>query len=240
MVFFSVPGVVYGHGDEHQPPKSSTAPNQSIEEQSNTDNQDVEMESDQEGGVPRKQAIGSTDYRSVERTDRGERTESNGQSEAKRTAPGWFKVLLPGMRGAKNLHPMLVHFPIVFLFTATLFSGLSWFWNSERFLLFARWMFWLGLIALPVTAATGFWVVGGWGDGHVTGHRNFMLLTTLLAFVLLGVLRMVANRTKLYRIVLTVGLIIVLTVMTLGADRGAWLVFVKGSGVKSAKHVHDH
>jgi uncharacterized membrane protein len=160
-------------------------------------------------------------------------SEGSGQSR-------FLNTLLPGLTGAPNIHPMLVHFPIVFLWTSLLFVGASWFWKPEEFLAMAKWMFWLGLVALPITAGTGFWAIGGWGGGHVTIHRNVMLITTGLAFLLFGILRWLADRQRLYRIVMTVGLIIVVTFMTLGADRGAWLVFVEGSGVKPAEHVHGH
>lgn len=153
--------------------------------------------------------------------------------------PGW-ETLMPGLAGAPNAHPMLVHFPIVFLVTATLFFCLSWFTYAEHFLMLGRWMFWLGLVTLPVVAASGFWAIGGWGDGHVTGHRNLMVLTTVLAYLVFGIGRWVSNRKRLYRIVLTVGLILVTVFMTLGADRGAYLVFVEGAGVQSAQHQHGH
>lgn len=153
---------------------------------------------------------------------------------------GFLKTLFPGLTGAPNIHPMLVHFPIVLLCLSLLFVSASWFWKPEQFLSTAKWMFWLGLVALPLTAASGFWAVGGWGEGHVTTHRNLMLVTVGLAFLLFGILRWLADRDRIYRILMTVGLIIVVTFMTLGADRGAWLVFVEGSGVKPAEQVHNH
>ena len=168
-------------------------------------------------------------------SEAGHRDHSEGSRQS-----GFLNILLPGLTGAPNIHPMLVHFPIVFLWTSLLLVGGSWFWKPEEFLTTAKWMFWLGLIALPVTAAAGFQAVGGWGGGHVTTHRNLMLITTGLAFLLFGILRWLADHLRLYRIVMTVGLIIVVTFMTLGADRGAWLVFVEGSGVKPAEHVHGH
>lgn len=153
---------------------------------------------------------------------------------------GLLKTLLPGLTEVPDIHPMLVHFPIVFLWGTFVFVVGSWFWKPDFFLSMGRWLFWLGLISLPITAGTGFLAVGGWGGGHVTTHRNLMLITTALAFVLFAVLRYVSNRQRLYRVAMTVGLLIVLAFMTLGADRGAWLVYVEGSGVKPVKQTHNH
>lgn len=163
-----------------------------------------------------------------------------GTAPAEPEEPRPLEVLLPGLTGAPNVHPMVVHFPIVLLLTSLLFAGLSWFRRSDFFLRTAKWLFWLGLIALFAAVLTGFLAAGGWGGGHVTTHRNLMLITTVLAFGLFGLLRWVADRRRLYRIVLTAGLILVTLVMTLGADRGAWLVFVEGAGVQSAEHQHEH
>lgn len=154
-------------------------------------------------------------------------------------APGLLSRVLPGFSQAPNLHPMFVHFPIVFFYAALFFAALSWYRRRSFFLALSRWMFWLGLGTLPLAAATGFWAVGGWGHEHVTVHRNLMLATTVLAVVLLGLTRWCSDRQRLYRIVLTAGLVVVTGVMTLGADRGAWLVFVQGSGVRSEGHVHQ-
>jgi uncharacterized membrane protein len=148
--------------------------------------------------------------------------------------------LFPGLSGAQDIHPMFVHFPIVLVFTALFFAVLSLFGRSDQFIRTARWLFWLALVALPVTVLTGFIAVGGWGDGHVVGHRNWMILTLVSAYLLFGVTRWVADRDRLYRIVLTVGLLIVSVLMTLGADRGSWLVYVEGAGVTPAEHVHEH
>ncbi|MFB6346894.1 MAG: DUF2231 domain-containing protein [bacterium] len=165
---------------------------------------------------------------------------SKGHDHAESKPDSWFETLLPGLAGAPNVHPMLVHFPIVFLWTALLFITGSWFGRRDQFLIMAKWLFWLGLFTLPLTATSGFLAVGGWGGGHVTVHRNLMVATTVLAFLLFAVLRIVAGQKRLYRIVMTIGLVVVVAVMSLGADRGAWLVFVKGSGVQPAPHVHNH
>lgn len=165
--------------------------------------------------------------------------EEDRSAHSEHPADSLFSTVFPGLSGASNVHPMVVHFPIVFVYTSLLFVFLSWKWKPTEFLSFARWTFWLSLVSFPVTAATGLLAVGGWGSGHVTGHRNLMLITVGLAFGLWIVLRFVSDRTYWYRLVLTLGLLIVTVFMTLGTDRGAWLVYVKGSGVQSGGHVHS-
>ncbi len=173
------------------------------------------------------------------RDHHAETGEGNRSVHSEQPAGSLLSTFFPGLTGVSNVHPMVVHFPIVFVYTSLLFVLLSWKWGTTEFLAFARWTFWLSLVSFPVTAATGFLAVGGWGSGHVTGHRNLMLITVGLSFGLWIVLRFVSNRTYWYRLVLTLGLLIVTVLMTLGTDRGAWLVYVKGSGVQSGGHVHS-
>ncbi|MFB6347766.1 MAG: DUF2231 domain-containing protein [bacterium] len=267
--FILVPGVGYAHGDETHPSDRSEAqvtesgdtPTGEETTGSTTDhphsgsNNETSHETESGHHSGNDQSTGhhtSTGESNQEKmqADHHSEKESTGTTDhhsqggtkthQKENQIGWLRTLFPGLSSVKNIHPMFVHFPIVFLVTSLLFSVVSWIRDSQFFLDLARWMFWLGLVALPVTVATGFWAVGGWGGGHVTGHRNFMLLTTVLAFVLFGILRTVAGRERVYRIVLTVGLVIVVTFMTLGADRGAWLVFQKGAGVQEVEHEHNH
>lgn len=156
------------------------------------------------------------------------------------TEESFLEFLFPGLTQVEDVHPLFVHFPIVLVWTALLFVGLSWFGYEDEFLRTARWMFWLSLIALPITLASGFLAVGGWVEGHAAGHRNWMVLSTLLAYLLFGVEHWLVSRDQLGRIVLTVGLVIVTVCMTIGADRGAWLVYVEGAGVQPAESVDEH
>lgn len=151
-----------------------------------------------------------------------------------------FQSLLPGLAGAPNIHPMIVHFPIALFVVATALMLLSWKWKPDELLMVSKWLFWIGIGVLPIAVATGFYAIGGWGSGHVTAHRNLMLITSGLALIVAVMAFLVRKKEeRLQRIVLTIGLVVVSITMTFGADRGAWLVFVEGSGVQSEGHLHN-
>lgn len=151
-----------------------------------------------------------------------------------------LRSLLPGLAGAPNIHPMIVHFPIALFVVASVLILLSWKWKPDELLLVSKWFFWIGVGVLPIAVATGFFAIGGWGNGHVVAHRNLMLITSGLAFILAVLAFLIRKKGKrIQRIVLTIGLVVISITMTLGADRGAWLVFVEGSGVQSEGHRHN-
>jgi uncharacterized membrane protein len=220
------------HEGGHGPKESTTSVEKSINSKAESDGHGSGTSKDPHKEKETKHA----QHNSKERSKKAEHMDHSKDSDQS----GLLQYLLPGLTKVPDIHPMMVHFPIVLLWTSLLFVGTSWFWKPDKFLTTARWMFWLGLIALPITAGTGFLAVGGWGGGHVTIHRNLMLITVGLAFLLFGILYFIPDRQQLYRIVMTVGLVIIVVFMTLGADRGAWLVYVKGSGVKPAENVHKH
>lgn len=219
LVAVVLPGSLRAHGKKtHSPDSTSSSP------------VDQHQQRDEPG------------YSHLDPHKAAESTHSDHHGPTHDTSIPWYRRLMAGFFGAPDIHPMLVHFPIVFLWTAFFFAGLSWWRNSASYQQMAQWLFWAGLLALPITAASGFWAVEGWGGGPNALHRNLMLITTGLAFGLFAVLRWVAERPRVYRMVMTLGLILVVTTLTLGADQGAWLVFEKGMGVKPAQHQHsgDH
>lgn len=234
LMFVFVPAVGFagpGHDNEHA--TNST--------QTNTETSDLQQGAETDHEQTENQATGHTEGHTEQSTSNDTGVASGSStSEGHHPAAGESVSFMPGLAGAPNVHPMLVHFPIAFLVTSTLLFLLSWIVYPDRLFMLGRWLYWLGLMSLPVVAASGFWAIGGWGEGHVVGHRNWMLLTTFTAYLLFVVARYVSNRERMYRVVLTIGMIVVTLFMTIGADRGAWLVFVEGSGVQSAQQAHNH
>lgn len=168
----------------------------------------------------------------------------------------WVENLLPGLSSASSVHPMFVHFPIALWTTALLFQVLGCFTARGRALEMARWLLYLGTLSAVVAVITGYREADRLGHdspGHefVHVHRNYMLATTLVA-VVLCVAAFAFHRKAVKRgpLALAVGMIVLGVLLTLGADRGAALVFRYGMGVSAEAvgqeapehppHSHEH
>lgn len=162
-----------------------------------------------------------------------------------------MEQLFPGLTSAPNLHPMVVHFPIVFWIVAT---G-AWSWavvrRHDEAWRFGRWLHLLGVLGAVVTVGFGFWATEKMGHdapGHdlVHVHRDLMLVASGVALAITALAWWRRDATRLWRVGLTLGSLVLLSLMTLGADRGAELVFRYGIGVAgeapphSDGHDHSH
>jgi uncharacterized membrane protein len=159
--------------------------------------------------------------------------------------------LLPGLAGNADIHPMFVHFPIALWPTALAFYAFGVFKDHEGARQAGRWMLYAGTAAAAVAIATGFLAADRLGHdsvGHdaVHVHRNFMIAAALVAAGAAGGAKLaVARASKRLQIVAVIVLSAAVGVATLGADRGAHLVFGMGVGVSTepppaAKPAHDH
>jgi uncharacterized membrane protein len=161
--------------------------------------------------------------------------------------------VLPGIVHAPNIHPLFVHFPIALWSVALLFWGISVVVaKKERPWLFGRWLLYLGTLAALVTAATGLIAADRMGHdapGHdlVHVHRDFMLAATGLGLATTAAAFLLRNATGVRsKAIPLVMLIVTVLVMTVGADRGAELVYRYGIGTAGesppsthADHHHD-
>jgi uncharacterized membrane protein len=161
-------------------------------------------------------------------------------------------ILAPGFHAAPNLHPMFVHFPIVLWLTALVLWIIALIRKSDELWRLGRWLLYAGTLAVLVAIGTGLAATDQMGHdapGHemVHVHRNLMLITTGLAVVATGVAWVWRHSTSTSPRRAQLGLLVITTiVMTLGADRGAELVFRYGIGtagttpVESDQHTHGH
>jgi uncharacterized membrane protein len=144
--------------------------------------------------------------------------------------------MFPGFRAALNFHPVFVHFPIVLWFAALLFELLAVLRASDDMQRTAARMLYLGTLAAVVT------VLSGWaaensvppGDAQrVVGiHETLMLISTSLALALCIFAFFARNNfTASLRKLMLLGLFILAAFVTIGADRGAQLVYGYGSAV---------
>ena len=145
-------------------------------------------------------------------------------------------AFLPGMRAALNYHPMFVHFPIAFWLGALLFEFLAVRRASEDFHRTAARLLYLGTLAGAFTAMTGWWA----GDSIPAGpaqqaleRHSFLMLTSFSVALGLCIFAFFARKdfTQKYRKLLLLGLLVLAVLLTIGADRGAQLVYQYGSAV---------
>jgi uncharacterized membrane protein len=141
-----------------------------------------------------------------------------------------------GYRAALNHHPMFVHFPIVLWLVALLFELLAAWRDSDELQRTSSRMLYLGTLAAIVTAFTGFSAQKSIPPGdaqRVVGiHETLMLVSTSLALALC-ILAFVTRRASkpLRRRWMLVGLFVLGILLTIGADRGAQLVYGYGAAV---------
>jgi len=147
--------------------------------------------------------------------------------------------MLPGLRVALNYHPMFVHFPIVLWLTALFFELLAVWRKSDEVQRTASRLLYLGTLAAFVTIPTGLVAMKSIPSGdaqRVVGiHETLMLVSTSLAFGLC-LFAFIQRRTFTpdMRKIMLVGLFLLGILLTIGADRGAQLVYGYGSAVNWA------
>lgn len=162
-----------------------------------------------------------------------------------------FEEILPGLAHAPSVHPLVVHFPIALWLVAGLFCLIGVLRQREDLFAVGRWLLYLGALGAAVAVGTGLWAADTMGHdspGHelVHVHRDFMLvasgigLTATIAAWALRKRQSVGVKWGITALALaTIG------VLTIGADRGAALVFQYGIGIAEQAppadgHVDSH
>ena len=146
----------------------------------------------------------------------------------------WFGALL----SEHPLHPMFVHFPIALFPTALLFQFLAAWRHKARFGEVAKWLLYLGTVGAIVAVATGFLEASELGHdspGHefVHVHRDFMVVTTVLAILVSTACWLVGKRRSArLQWGLTAAMVALVVVLAVGAEKGGSLVYQYGTGVR--------
>jgi uncharacterized membrane protein len=157
--------------------------------------------------------------------------------------------LMPGLASSPNIHPMFVHFPIAFWIAAAAFLGFAVWKQREDVWKMGTWLFWMATATAVAAAVTGLMAaneIGHDAPGHglVHVHRNFMYVATGLAIAVSAFAWLKrAETARGVRFAILGGALVVVGVTTLGADRGAELVFRYGIGSvgeSPADVDHDH
>jgi uncharacterized membrane protein len=144
--------------------------------------------------------------------------------------------ILPGLQNAPNLHPVFVHFPIVLWLTALLVEIVAVWNRKDSTHRAALWLLWLGTVAGTFAVFTGLQaghsVPSGPAGAALEMHEELMLTSYFTALGLSAfVLFMGRQVTHGLKVVVLAGLLILAVLTTIGADRGAEMVYRYGIGV---------
>ena len=147
-----------------------------------------------------------------------------------------LELLLPGLQHLQNIHPLIVHFPIAFLVGAALLYLLAWVIGSEKLAVTAFMLLILGTVSAAAAAGTGLYAEDGVMVSrsvreHLLETHEALMLATLGMSVVLGVWAFFARpfpqKGRLFFIFL---FLVLLGVMSIGADYGARMVYDYNAG----------
>jgi len=145
--------------------------------------------------------------------------------------------ILPGLKGMLNVHPLFVHFPIALWIGAMLVEALAVLRSSGDWHRTAARLLYLGTLFGLLAAATGLLAqnsVPDEGPAHdaMELHEKLMLVTTSAAVGLCMFAYFQRDRfAQGQRKLLLAGLLALTILLTIGADRGALLVFKYATSV---------
>jgi uncharacterized membrane protein len=146
-------------------------------------------------------------------------------------------ALLPGAQHVQNIHPLIVHFPIAFLFGAALVYVLAWLTRKGESLGWTGlWMLGLGTLGAAASVASGLYASDGvMIDPSVRqhlllNHEHIMigvLGLSIILFIWAWLSRPFPVRGGLIFLLLFA---VLLAAITVGADFGGRLVFDYNAG----------
>jgi uncharacterized membrane protein len=145
-------------------------------------------------------------------------------------------AILPGVQHLQNIHPLMVHFPIAFLMGAALFYFLSWIFRNQAFATTAFLLLILGTLAAGAAVGTGLYAEDGVmvsrsvREHLLEVHEKIMLVTLGLSGCL-AIWAVIARPfPKKRRWIFLLLFLVLLGIMTVGADYGARMVYDYNAG----------
>jgi len=144
--------------------------------------------------------------------------------------------LLPGVGGLQNIHPLVVHFPIAFLYGASLIYLLAWIRGIDALEWTGLWMLMLGAIGAAISLATGLYAEPGLMISlsvrhQLLDHHKHLMIAASVLTGLLTVWALVARpMPSRGRYVFLAGLLILLALIAAGGDLGGQLVYSYNAG----------
>lgn len=143
---------------------------------------------------------------------------------------------LPGVHHLQNIHPLMIHFPIAFLVGGALFYFLAWVFRSNKFATTGFLLLIIGTISAAFAVGTGLsgeegvMVSRSVRQHLLESHEKFMLVTFGLSIVLTIWAVMARPFPQKGRPIFILLFLVLLFIMTLGADYGARMVYDYNAG----------
>jgi uncharacterized membrane protein len=139
--------------------------------------------------------------------------------------------ILPGASQVQNYHPLLVHFPIAFIYGASLMYFLAWITASEKLQWTALWMLMLGALGAAAALISGFYAAPGLMISEsvrqelLSHHKHLMIAASILTGAL--TIWALASRPMptRFRVLFMAALIALMALIAAGADLGGEMVF---------------
>ena len=145
-------------------------------------------------------------------------------------------TLLSGVQHLQNIHPLVVHFPIAFLVGAALFFFLGWIFRNISFTTTGFLLLILGALSAGVAVGTGLYAEDGVmvsrsvREHLLEPHEKFMLVTLGLSIVLSAWAFIARPFPKKGRLLFLLLFLVLLGIMSVGADYGARMVYDYNAG----------
>jgi uncharacterized membrane protein len=147
-----------------------------------------------------------------------------------------LESFLPGVQHLQNIHPLVVHFPIAFLVGAVLFYFLSWILRNQTFATTAFLLLIVGTLAAGAAVATGLYgeegvMVSRSVREHLLDTHEKLMLVTLGLSVVQSLWASIARPfPRKGRLLFLLLFLVLLGIMTVGADYGARMVYDYNAG----------
>jgi len=151
-----------------------------------------------------------------------------------------METLFPGLHAMHNLHPLFVHFPIALFVAAFVIQAIVVLGKREVMQPLARALLYLGTLGALPTALTGSLAedkvetLAGFTPAMSAAlefHSTLMYIVTGWAVLLTALAFWKrARMTRGLATVLLAGLLVLVTLLGVGADRGGQLVYQYGGG----------
>lgn len=144
--------------------------------------------------------------------------------------------LFPGAQHLQNPHPLVVHFPIAFLYGAALLYLIAWIARRETLAWCALWMMLLGVISAGASIASGLYalnsvmVAPSVRENVLRPHMWTMLAASSLALLLAAWALLRRPLPSSGRIVFMAGLLVMVLMIAKGADWGGQMVYDYNAG----------